>query len=148
MREDKGRLGAYVRNARTELGFHTLGAWAEHLGISERTLGDLERGRGAGPNTLAAVENNLDWTPGSARVIMRGGEPTPRSAPAQGPQLTEDEQRFLDGLGELPDNDQQAFLMLYRLRRDGVPIDPDVLGIFRDPSVTESHPHRRRGTPG
>lgn len=81
MREQKGRLGNYVRNARAEK-FTTLSAWAKHLNISERTLGDLERGNGAGPNTIAAVENALGWVPGSARDILNGGEPSLLEQPA------------------------------------------------------------------
>jgi hypothetical protein len=65
-----------VRNARIRAGYPTLTAWAEHLGISERTLGDLERGRAGGPNTIAAVENALPWAPGSAQAILEGREPT------------------------------------------------------------------------
>lgn len=75
MREDRGRLGKYVRNARIRAGYPTLSAWARHLGISDRTLGDLERGRAGGPNTIAAVENALPWAPGSAQAILEGGEP-------------------------------------------------------------------------
>lgn len=64
-----------MRNARVAAGYGTLAAWAAELGISERTLGNLERGHGAGPNTISAVENSLGWEPGSAERIARGGEP-------------------------------------------------------------------------
>jgi len=78
MREDKKRLGNYIRNERVNLGYLTLQRWADRLGISERTLGKLERGYGAGPTTLAVVENALGWTPGDCMRIAYGQEPRRR----------------------------------------------------------------------
>lgn len=100
MREDKRRLGNYVRNARVALGYSTLAAWAEHVGISERTLGPLERGEGAGPNSVAEVENKLGWTPGSAQEVARGGEPI-HSHPSEPAPEPEPERSDSERLAEL-----------------------------------------------
>ncbi|WP_153030623.1 hypothetical protein [Amycolatopsis sp. YIM 10] len=74
MVDRKALLGSAVRNARKKAGFNTLQEWAAHLDISDRTLGDLERGHGAGPNTLADVENALGWNPGKSRRFLDGEE--------------------------------------------------------------------------
>ncbi|MGH3535815.1 MAG: hypothetical protein ACRDQG_14075 [Pseudonocardiaceae bacterium] len=68
-------MGKFVRNARRDAGYITLSAWSAHMKISEKTLGDLERGKGAGVNTIAAVESELAWEPGSVEVVRAGGDP-------------------------------------------------------------------------
>ncbi|GAA1030724.1 hypothetical protein GCM10009565_67590 [Amycolatopsis albidoflavus] len=50
--------------------------WSAVIGISDKTLGKLERGEYVGPDTLADVEIDLGWAPGSCQAIMHGGEPT------------------------------------------------------------------------
>ncbi|MFI2230913.1 Scr1 family TA system antitoxin-like transcriptional regulator [Nocardia testacea] len=77
--EDWGRFAEYAVARRQELGMATRHALAQATGLSYRLLGDLERGvrRGVSDGTLAIVEQALAWLPGSAREILRGGEPAP-----------------------------------------------------------------------
>jgi transcriptional regulator with XRE-family HTH domain len=77
-------LARQVRSRRIELGYATTRALAGALGISHRTIGNLERGEPVGANTLAAVENVLGWQPGSAEETLAGGEPVPRETTGRG----------------------------------------------------------------
>jgi transcriptional regulator with XRE-family HTH domain len=72
------RLGKYVVSRRVQLRYKTRQPFADALGISLRTLGDLETGRREKyePNTIAALENALGWAAGSVDDIVAGGEPT------------------------------------------------------------------------
>lgn len=72
---DWKRLAGYVRSRRVLLGYASTRQLAHALGISERTIGNLERGVAVGLNTLAVVENHLMWQPGSALAVLGGGEP-------------------------------------------------------------------------
>lgn len=74
--EDRARLGRYVNAARKRKYRGTRKEWAEIIGISDKTLGKLERGEYVGADTLADVEIDLGWAPGSCQTIMHGGEPT------------------------------------------------------------------------
>lgn len=74
---DYVRLGDEVRNARLE---HALSrqTFAETVGISVRTLSDIENGdlgkrKEFSRDTLAAIESALGWFPGATRAIL-GGE--------------------------------------------------------------------------
>jgi len=73
------RLGQYVVARRVQLGYKTRQPFADALGISRRTLGDIETGRRDKYelNTIAALENTLKWATGSIDDILAGGEPTP-----------------------------------------------------------------------
>lgn len=110
MGEDKARLGRFVRNERKRQGYRTTSAWARHLGISARTLGDLERGHGAGPNTLAEVENDLGWQPGSARAILAGGDPTPVGS-AVTPDMSPDEAAAVRAIEAIQDPRKRDMLL-------------------------------------
>jgi hypothetical protein len=59
---------------------------AAAVGISERTIGNLERGQSVSSTTLAAIENRLGWTPGSADDVLAGGEPSLVGEPTLGEQ--------------------------------------------------------------
>lgn len=74
-REDWLRLASYVVSARVAAGCKDRRSFAAATGITERTLGNLERGIRVAPETLAIVESTLGWRPGSARSILAGGEP-------------------------------------------------------------------------
>lgn len=76
---DWKRLARYVRSRRMELGYHTTRELARAVGISWRTIGNLERGQSVSANTLTAVENILDWMPGGSELVLDGGEPIPKS---------------------------------------------------------------------
>lgn len=73
---DYVRLGDEVRNARLE---HALSrqTFAETVGISVRTLSDIENGdlgkrKEFSRDTLAAIESALGWFPGATRAILSG----------------------------------------------------------------------------
>jgi transcriptional regulator with XRE-family HTH domain len=73
--EDWRRLADYVVARRVELGMRDRRALAAATGITDRTLGKLENGQRVSASTLAVIENELGWTPGSARHVLAGGEP-------------------------------------------------------------------------
>ena len=75
--EDWQRLADFVASGRVAKGYRTVLAFAEATGLTNRTLGTLERaeGRGFDIATFAAIENALDWEPGSCRRILAGGHP-------------------------------------------------------------------------
>lgn len=75
MSENWERLGRYVRTHRQQAGLSTTRALADATGISERTIGQLERGNSVSRNTIAAVEVALGWAPGSALRVLAGDEP-------------------------------------------------------------------------
>lgn len=79
------RLARYIVARRVALGYKRRPPFADALGISLRTLGDIETGRREryDPATVAALENTLGWTTGSVQRIIAGGEPT-LDAHAQG----------------------------------------------------------------
>jgi transcriptional regulator with XRE-family HTH domain len=78
-RVDGGRdwknLARHVRRRRVELGYSTTRQFAGALGISFRTIGNLERGQPVGGNTLVAVERLLRWSTGAVDELLAGGEP-------------------------------------------------------------------------
>lgn len=79
---DWERLGQYVVNRRVELGYRQRKPFADALGISLRTLSDIEKGRRGNydPVTLASLEHVLQWEAGSAMRIADGGEPGRRTS--------------------------------------------------------------------
>lgn len=76
MDADWERLANAVRQRREALGF-TQAQLAEAAGVTDTTIGNLEGGRKfkRPPASLPGVEQALGWTPGSARVVLAGGEP-------------------------------------------------------------------------
>lgn len=79
-REDWKRLASYVTSARLAAGYRDVRAFAAATGVTERTLGKLERGERVSPSTLAVVAQHVGWQPDTPRVILAGGEPA-RIAP-------------------------------------------------------------------
>ncbi|MEV0149056.1 MULTISPECIES: helix-turn-helix transcriptional regulator [unclassified Nonomuraea] len=74
--EDRERLANYVVRRRVALGYKTREQWAAAIGLSTRTLGDIEKGRRpVGDATIARIEDHLGWKPGSTAAILRGGNP-------------------------------------------------------------------------
>jgi transcriptional regulator with XRE-family HTH domain len=74
--EDRERLAQYVVRRRVAMGYRTREEWAAAVGLSARTLGDIEKGRRpVGDATVARIEEFLGWKPGSTSAILRGGEP-------------------------------------------------------------------------
>lgn len=85
------RLADYVIARRMSLGMRDRRDLADAASLSERTVGELERAKAVAKSTLGAVENALQWVPGSARRIMEGGEPSGlRPEPEQKPAIVEE----------------------------------------------------------
>ena len=78
--ENWRRLADYVVAGRVALGLRDRRALAAATGVTERTLGKLENGQRVSASTLAAIENQLGWAPGSCRRILAGGEPASGTA--------------------------------------------------------------------
>lgn len=83
---DYTRLGDEVRSARMEHGY-TRQTFAEAVGVSTRTISDIENGDLGGRKsfsreTLTAVERALGWWPGSTRAVLDGQSMTGGSARA------------------------------------------------------------------
>lgn len=76
---DYERLASHVIARRIELGFRTRRAFADTSSLSLRTISDIETARADSyfSSTLATLEHELDWTPGSAERILAGDEPQP-----------------------------------------------------------------------
>jgi transcriptional regulator with XRE-family HTH domain len=77
--EDWDRLASYVTSARLAAGFRDIRTFAAATGITERTLGKLERGERVSAATLAVVADHVGWTPDSPRSVLAGREPVPAS---------------------------------------------------------------------
>lgn len=93
---DWKRLAGFVVAARTNLGYKSRSRFASALeDVSDRTLGNLERGQSVSRETLAVVERALRWEPGSAEAILAGGRPRPSSPPTRD---TVDENELKDQL--------------------------------------------------
>lgn len=73
--EDWQRLGDYVVARRIALGMRDRRSLAVATGVTERTLGKVETGRRVSASTLGALDNHLQWSPGSCRQVLAGGEP-------------------------------------------------------------------------
>jgi len=72
---NRERLASFVIARRMEIGIRDRRALQRISGLSDRTIGTLERGGSVNAATLGAIENALNWEPGSARRILEGGEP-------------------------------------------------------------------------
>lgn len=84
MTDDRwSRLGALLEARRLELGFPRRLPWARDvLGLSnDRIQSDIEKSRRTNFDaaTLAQVEQQYEWAPGSIQAVLNGGDPTPIS---------------------------------------------------------------------
>src|ERR1700723_1113542 len=70
--EDWQRLGDYVVARRIALGMRDRRSLAVATGVTERTLGKVETGRRVSASTLGALDNHLQWAPGSCRQVLAG----------------------------------------------------------------------------
>ncbi|NLE82412.1 MAG: helix-turn-helix domain-containing protein [Rhodococcus sp.] len=77
METTPGRLGDYVLSRRRGLGM-TRDAVRAAGGPSDTRLASIEEGTGPAPtpSTLRKLDTALQWTPGSAATVQRGGTPT------------------------------------------------------------------------
>ncbi len=115
--EDWRRLADYVVARRVELGMRERRAFAAATGITDRTLGKLETGQRVSASTLAAIENELGWAPGSGRRVLGGGEPT-LSAAADG-EYADPTLRHLANTPGLPPDVVRGLIALARNWRGG-----------------------------
>jgi hypothetical protein len=115
--ENWRRLADYVVARRVELGMRDRRALALATGITDRTLGKLENGQRVSPSTLAVIENELGWAPGSGRRVLAGGEPS-LSAAADG-QYNDPTLRHLANTPGLPPDVVRGLIALARNWRGG-----------------------------
>jgi hypothetical protein len=115
--EDWRRLADYVVARRVELGMRDRRAFAIATGITDRTLGKLENGQRVSPSTLAVIENELGWAPGSGRRVLAGGEPSP-AAVAPDSEYDDPTLRHLANTPGLPPDVVRGLIALARNWRD------------------------------
>jgi transcriptional regulator with XRE-family HTH domain len=116
--EDWRRLADYVVARRVELGMRDRRALAAATGVTERTLGKLENGQRVSASTLAVIENELGWPPGTGRRILAGGEPSFVTAAADG-QYDDPTLRHLANTPGLPPDVVRGLIALARNWREG-----------------------------
>jgi Helix-turn-helix domain len=97
--EDWQRLGDYVVARRIALGMRDRRSLAVATGVTERTLGKVETGRRVSASTLGALDNHLNWAPGSCRQVLAGGEP---AVVAGGASLPHYDDPTLQHIAEVP----------------------------------------------
>lgn len=122
LRRDWKNLASHVVHRRVQLGYRDRRSFSSALGISDRTIGNLERGQSVSSNTLAAVELLLKWKPGSTDTILRGGEPAEVEPEQPEPTLYTDEERELWSLDTIPTAERLKLLEYLRSLR-GTPQD-------------------------
>jgi transcriptional regulator with XRE-family HTH domain len=115
--DDWRRLADYVVARRVELGMRERRALAAATGVTDRTLGKLENGQRVSPSTLAVIENELGWSPGSCRRILAGGEPILPAA--DDGQYSDPTLRHLASTPGLPPDVVRGLVALARTWRDG-----------------------------
>lgn len=99
--ENWKNVADHVVARRVELGYRTTRQLALAVGITEKTIGRLEAGHSVRAGTLAAVERELGWLPGSMQALLAGG--TPRLAqdrPAPADEVSAARQRIIDATPE------------------------------------------------
>jgi len=116
--DDWRRLADYVVARRVELGMRERRALASATGVTDRTLGKLENGQRVSPSTLAVIENELGWSPGSSRRILAGGEPSLVAATDDG-QYSDPTLQHLANTPGLPPEVVRGLIALARTWRDG-----------------------------
>ena len=116
--ENWRRLADYVITGRVALGMRDRRALAAATGVTERTLGKLEKGQRVSASTLAAIENQLGWAPGSCRRILAGGEPTVGTAAPGDDDDTDPTLRYLADTPGLPPDVVRGIIALARNWRE------------------------------
>jgi len=112
--EDWRRLADYVVAGRVALGMRDRRALAAATGVTERTLGKLENGQRVSASTLAAIENQLGWAPGSCRRILAGGDPASGSAAPGDEEDADPTLRYLADTPGLPPEVVRGIIALAR----------------------------------
>lgn len=75
------RVGVCVAHARFEAGYNTRPQFASATGISERTLGTLERGNPVSAKTLRVIERKLEMPLGYLDDVLDGRKPARNEHP-------------------------------------------------------------------
>lgn len=136
------RLGQLLVARRVELGFKTRAAFARHHGLShDRGISAIENAerRNFSPATIASLELQYEWEPGSIDTIIAGGGPTPRGiqAATHGIKDFTDSELLLDLARRLSDGQLAAAqLEQLRIQRQIADLPP--------PTSDELAEHRRR----
>lgn len=83
-KSDWSRLAEYVVTRRKELGYPRQVDLIHVSALGTRTLSSIEAGERTQYNrtTLAALEQALEWAPGSINDVLNGDEPTPANPDA------------------------------------------------------------------
>lgn len=112
------RLADYVVARRVAFGMRDRRALAAATGVTERTLGKLENGQRVSASTLAAIENQLEWAPGSSRRILAGGEPVTSHAESTDDQSVDPTLQYLANTPGLPPEVVRGLIALARNWRE------------------------------
>lgn len=90
------QLADEIRAARDARGL-TQAELAQEAGVGLRTLQDLEAGitRGRMPRLLPRIERSLGWRPGSARLVLEGGQPVPLDVQLRPPSMSQAEKAVI-----------------------------------------------------
>lgn len=140
--EDWQRLADYVIARREALGYKTRRQFADKLGgrPSLRTLSQLETGRSVDGNTLAAVQAQLGWGPGSCRRILAGGEPELAGDGDPPQRLTRLGQHLAQRRGALDERWRHASTFATETHVD--PLLVEAAEIRVDPQLSDGHVHQ------
>lgn len=98
METRRKQLGEYVRAAREAQGYTSMPTFAEHSGISPRSVAKVELGEeDAGPKVLRAYARGLGWASNSLIEYLRTGDKavlapptTPEPTPVEPPEAKDD----------------------------------------------------------
>jgi transcriptional regulator with XRE-family HTH domain len=116
--ENWERLGDYVVARRIALGMRDRRALAAATGVTDRTLGKVETGKRVSASTLAALENQFSWAPGSCRQVLAGGEPVTQAAADAIPQYDDPTLQHIAEVPGLPPDVVRGLIALARNWRD------------------------------
>ncbi len=116
--EDWQRLGDYVVARRIALGMRDRRSLAVATGVTERTLGKVETGRRVSASTLGALDNHLQWAPGSCRQLLAGGEPVIAPAGASLPHYDDPTLQHIAEVPGLPPDVVRGLIALARNWRE------------------------------
>jgi transcriptional regulator with XRE-family HTH domain len=112
---DYDRLADYVLSRRTVLGIDRAGV-AGRMGVSTKTVERIELSRSVRSGTLAKLELALGWTPGSARRVLDGGEPTLVEQEESVPDLRDDIERAIWAYDVLSKAERLERIKTYRAK--------------------------------
>jgi transcriptional regulator with XRE-family HTH domain len=116
--EDWQRLGDYVVARRIALGMRDRRSLAVATGVTERTLGKVETGRRVSASTLGALDNHLQWAPGSCRQVLAGAEPVVAAGGASLPRYDDPTLQHIAEVPGLPPDVVRGLIALARNWRE------------------------------